>query len=86
MDTMNIAIPEGLKEFVQVRVHSGGYSSASEYVRELIRLDQRQSARDALESELLRGLASRPPEKMTARDWAEIRSAVPKRGSLRKRR
>lgn len=39
MDTMNIAIPESLKEFIQHQVERGGYSNVSEYVRELIRAD-----------------------------------------------
>ena len=86
MMTMNIAIPEPLKDFVQRRVKAGGYSSASEYVRELIRLDQRQSAKAALESELLQGLASGPAQKMTKRDWAEIRATVRKRAASRKQR
>ena len=30
---MNIALPKGLKEFVQEQISSGGYSSVSEYVR-----------------------------------------------------
>jgi antitoxin ParD1/3/4 len=76
MDTMNVALSPRLKEYVQQRVAEGGYSSVSEYVRELIRLDQRQSARTQLEAELLRGLASGPAEKMTGSDWAGIREAV----------
>ena len=86
METMNIAIPEALKEFVQQRVTSGGYSSASEYIRELIRLDQRQSAKAILEAELLHGLASGPSVEMTKQDWAEIRGEARKRISTRKKR
>jgi antitoxin ParD1/3/4 len=86
MSTMNIAIPEPLKDFVQERVKAGGYSSASEYIRELIRLDQRQAAQAALETELLQGLASGPASKMTKRDWAEIRGEVRKRTASGKRR
>lgn len=32
METMNIALPESMKQFVQERVSQGGYSSVSEYV------------------------------------------------------
>jgi hypothetical protein len=35
METMNIALPEAMKLFVQERVSEGGYSSVSEYVRDL---------------------------------------------------
>ena len=37
METMNIALPENLKTFVQHQREHGGYSSVSEYMRELIR-------------------------------------------------
>ena len=57
MSTMNISLPEALKSFVDRQVRSRGYSSSSEYVRELIRKDQdRQRVRGLL----LEGAASRP--------------------------
>ena len=37
MTSMNISIPESLREFVEAQVRERGYKSASEYVRELIR-------------------------------------------------
>jgi antitoxin ParD1/3/4 len=49
MGTMNISLPDSLKSFVDERVTRGGYATSSEYVRELIRIDQdRQSLRDLL--------------------------------------
>jgi len=86
METMNIAIPPLLKQFVQRRVDEGGYGSVSEYVRELIRLDQRQSAQAVLETELLRGLASGAAGKMTKGDWAKLRAEVSRRASSGKNR
>ena len=86
MESMNIAITPGLKEFVQRRVDEGGYSSVSEYVRELIRGDQRQSAQSILEAELMRGLASGPAEEMTKANWARIRAEVRRITASRKKR
>lgn len=40
MSTMNVSLPDALKSFVDEQVASGGYSTSSEYVRELIRKDQ----------------------------------------------
>ena len=40
MSTMNISLPESLKEFVDEQVNQRGYGTSSEYVRELIRKDQ----------------------------------------------
>jgi antitoxin ParD1/3/4 len=49
MGTMNISLPDSLKSFVDEQVARRGYASSSEYVRELIRIDQdRQRLRDLL--------------------------------------
>ena len=40
MSTMNISLPETLKDFVDQQVAERGYGTSSEYVRELIRKDQ----------------------------------------------
>lgn len=40
MSTMNISLPDSLKSFVDEQVSQRGYSTSSEYVRELIRKDQ----------------------------------------------
>jgi len=40
MSTMNISLPDSLKDFVDAQVAERGYGTSSEYVRELIRRDQ----------------------------------------------
>ena len=42
MQTMTISLPGPLKEFVDNQTGSGRYSSASEYIRELIREDEKR--------------------------------------------
>lgn len=59
MSTMNISLPEGLKSFVDDQVNRRGYGTSSEYVRELIRMDQ---DRRQLRSLLLEGAASAAAE------------------------
>ena len=49
MPTMNISLPENLKEFVESRVQSGDYSSISEFMRELVRREQKERLREQLE-------------------------------------
>jgi antitoxin ParD1/3/4 len=56
MSTMNISLPETLKAFVDDQVTVGGYSTSSEYVRELIRRDQ---DRQQLKGLLLQGATSK---------------------------
>lgn len=55
MSTMNISLPEELKAFVDQQVGTRGYTSSSEYVRELIRKEQ---DREKLRALLLEGAAS----------------------------
>jgi antitoxin ParD1/3/4 len=72
MQSMNISLPEPLKEFVDGQISTGRYSSASEYVRELIRADEKRKAQEWLEAKLLEGLNS-PESELTAADWSSIR-------------
>ena len=39
MGTMNVSLPDSLKDFVDEQVTQRGYGTSSEYVRELIRRD-----------------------------------------------
>jgi antitoxin ParD1/3/4 len=40
MTSLNISLPEALKEYVERQVATGDWSTPSEYVRELIRQDK----------------------------------------------
>ena len=71
METMNIALPESMKQFVQERVSGGGYSSVSEYIRELIRADQKRMAQERIDALLLEGLDSGQPIPVTQEYWEE---------------
>lgn len=55
MTTMNISLPESLKEFIDEQVTERGYGTTSEYVRDLVRKEQ---DRWRLRSLLLEGGAS----------------------------
>jgi antitoxin ParD1/3/4 len=41
MTTLNVSMPEAMREYIEVQASSGNYS-ASEYVRHLIREDQQR--------------------------------------------
>ena len=73
MATLNISLPPSIRNFVEEQVADGGYATASEYLRELIRKAEKQAGREWLEAELLKGLNSGPGRAMTAKDWAEMR-------------
>tara|TARA_A100000171_G_C2063262_1_gene111033 strand:- start:266 stop:547 length:282 start_codon:yes stop_codon:yes gene_type:complete len=42
MATMNVSLPDPMREWVETQIESGEYASSSDYVRDLIRQDQRK--------------------------------------------
>jgi len=72
--TMNIALPDPLRAYVASRVESGQYGNTSEFVRDLIRKDQREQRVLRLRALLEEGLASGPASEDTAEERAEYRA------------
>ena len=72
MQTMNISLPDPLKEFVDHQIADGRYSSVSEYIRELIRSDEKRKAEERLTALLLEGLDSEESE-LSPGDFEDIR-------------
>jgi len=72
MESVNISLSEPLKRFVDAQIATGRYSSASEYVHELIREDEKRKAEEPLEALLLEGLEGEESE-LTNADWKVIR-------------
>ena len=76
MATMNVSLPESLKEFVDRKVVSASYGTASEYVRELIRHDQ---DRTRLRDMLLKGAQAPVTGAADADYFATLRTGIRKR-------
>ena len=76
--SMNVSLPKEQKAFIEERVRAGGFGSASDYVRELIRRDQRELQREEVEQRLLAALET-PRSDMTPEDWQELRENLIKR-------
>lgn len=47
MATMNVSLPDAMKDWVETCVGSGRYANASDYVRDLIRKDREQAEKIA---------------------------------------
>jgi antitoxin ParD1/3/4 len=75
MTTMNISLPESLKDFIDEQVSQRGYGTSSEYVRELIRRDQ---DRQRLRGLLLAGAESAPAGVADADHFDGLRRRVKK--------
>ena len=56
MASLNVSLPDSIREWVDMQVKGGEFSNASDYIRDLIRMDQRK--REALKSSVLEGLHS----------------------------
>jgi antitoxin ParD1/3/4 len=70
MATMNVSLPDPMKDWVETQARNGRYSNASDYVRDLIRRDQeRLGAIAELQASIDRGIASG----ISARTEDEIR-------------
>ena len=84
MPTMNISLPDPLKEFVDHQIAEGRYSSVSDYIRELIRDDGKRKAQERLEALLLEGLGSEETD-LTRKDFDDIRKEALGRIKRRKK-
>lgn len=63
MATMNVSLPDQMKDWVESRLKGAQFSNTSDYVRHLIRLDQeRQQAIAELQELLDEAEASGPPQ------------------------
>jgi antitoxin ParD1/3/4 len=59
MASVNISVPEPMKDWIDDQTDSGRYSDASDYVRDLIRRDQQRAVKIAHMQKLVdEGLAS----------------------------
>ena len=76
MSTMNISLPEQLKNFVDEHVAMAGYGTSSEYVRELIRRDQ---DRLYLRSLIIEGAKSHVTVEANEQYFSDLRTTINKR-------
>ena len=59
MATMNISMPDPMRDWVQEQIEGGKYASSSDYVRDLIRQDQTRADKvQALQAAITKGVES----------------------------
>jgi antitoxin ParD1/3/4 len=75
MATMNVSLPDQMKEWVEAQAENGRYSNASDYVRDLIRRDQVKTEKiAAMQVKIDEGFASGCSELSPEEIFAKIRS------------
>jgi antitoxin ParD1/3/4 len=84
--TMNISLPSPLKAWVERQVAGKGYSTASEYVRDLLRREQEQEARAHVERKLTEALISGESTPMTSDYYDRFRAVGLKRARARRKK
>lgn len=80
MATMNVSLPDPMKDWVEAQARTGRYSNASDYVRDLIRRDQTRNDKIAamqsfVEAGLESGFGVRSPDELFAE--AVVRASRP---------
>jgi antitoxin ParD1/3/4 len=59
MATMNISLPDSMREWVESQIDTRHHANNSDYVRDLIRKDQQRAAKlDALQDAITKGIES----------------------------
>ena len=74
MATMNISLPDQMKEWVEQQVATGRYANASDYVRDLVRRDEaRVQGINRLQAEIDKGRESGVSDKSLEEIFAEAK-------------
>ena len=75
MATMNVSLPDPMKDWVESRAATGRYANASDYVRDLIRKDQERADKIAAMQRFVdEGLESGPGGKSKEALFSEARA------------
>jgi antitoxin ParD1/3/4 len=84
-NTMSFALPEETRAYIDERVRAGHYGNTSEYLRELIRRDQVEQAKERLRGLIEEGLRSGPARAYTSKVAADLkRRALVRKAGRRK--
>ncbi len=79
MASMNISLPDPMRDWVEQQTQSGRYDNASEYMRDLIRHDQDRAAKIAAMQQLVDEALARGD---SDKSLAEIRAIARQRAGV----
>ena len=71
--SLNVSLPDALKDYVESQVKEGGFSDPSEYIQTLLQDDRERKAEGKIETLLLEGLNSGDPIETSPEYWEEKR-------------
>ena len=74
MSSLNISMPDSMRDFIEQRTDEGNFSTPTEYIRHLIREDQKLEGKRQLEAKLLEALDSGKFDEMTPEFFEALRA------------
>jgi antitoxin ParD1/3/4 len=73
---MNVSLPKDMKRWVDEQVKAGGYGTASEYLRDLLRHARERQLRRSIDAKLLEAVEDGANTLMDDADFTAIRKAA----------
>jgi antitoxin ParD1/3/4 len=83
-NSLQVTLPEPIRDWVEAQARAGGYSTVSDYVRHLLETEHRRLINAEIDEQLHAGLDSGPATPMTPADWARLRQEGRKRLASRR--
>ena len=86
MATMNVSLPDKMKQWIEEQVQTGRYGNASDYVRDLVRRDQERAdawekLQQMVDEALASGRVKMGRDELLARMRAKAKAAVEQKKS-----
>jgi antitoxin ParD1/3/4 len=75
-----------MRDWVEEQVENGGFGTASEYIRQLLRAEQQRQLREQIDANLLRALDSGEPVPAHQAFWQQRSDELAKRLKQRKKK
>jgi antitoxin ParD1/3/4 len=76
MSSMNVSLPEAMRQWVDRVVATESFGTTNEYARSLIREDQKRRAKAELDAKLLDALESGPATQLSKSHWDQVRAQL----------
>jgi len=74
MASLNVSMPDGMREYVDERTEEGNFGTPTEYIRSLVRQDQQVREKQLLEKKLLEALDDDRVEEVTPEFFERLRA------------
>jgi Arc/MetJ-type ribon-helix-helix transcriptional regulator len=82
--SLTISLPRAMKKFIEARVREESFSTPSEYIRSLIRLEQERSSRGELEAFIRGGLRGKALPALDEKGWTAVETILRQQGKAKR--